>query len=168
MWPVRERAVVRRRFPRFCTSHAISGPKFIFFKDFYVFIFKREGKGRRKRERNINVWLPLTLLQLGNLAHNPGLCLDWESNLQPFGSQAYAQSTELYQSGLCPPPKFKTNFSCGFGCCLGFSLPLPGFGESLWLCHVGEGFWETGLRNGHPRTPPLLNSETLLSGPLLP
>ena len=31
---------------------------FIFFK--ILFIFFREGKGRRKRERNINVWLPLT------------------------------------------------------------------------------------------------------------
>ena len=36
----------------------------------------------------------------GDLAHNPGMCPDWESNLQPFGSQACAQSTELRQPGL--------------------------------------------------------------------
>ena len=34
------------------------------------------------------------------LAHNPGMCPYWESNWQPFGSQARAQSTELHQLGL--------------------------------------------------------------------
>ena len=33
------------------------------------------------------------------LAHNPGMCPDWESNWQPFGSQASAQSTEPQHSG---------------------------------------------------------------------
>ena len=36
----------------------------------------------------------------GNLAHNPGMCPDWESNQRPFGSQAGAQSTEPHQPGL--------------------------------------------------------------------
>ena len=45
-----------------------------------------EGKGGRKRKRNINVWLPL--------AH-PGLQPDCrELNLRPFGSQASFQCTE--------------------------------------------------------------------------
>ena len=30
----------------------------------------------------------------GVLAHNPGMCPDWELNWQPFGSQADTQSTE--------------------------------------------------------------------------
>ena len=30
----------------------------------------------------------------GDLAYNPGMCPDWESNPQTFGSQASAQSTE--------------------------------------------------------------------------
>ena len=38
---------------------------------------------------------PLT----GDLACNPGMCLDWESNQQPFGSQAWAQSTKPHQQG---------------------------------------------------------------------
>ena len=42
---------------------------FFFFKILFIF---RVGKERR--ERNINV--PPT----GNLAHNPGMCPDWESN----------------------------------------------------------------------------------------
>ena len=35
----------------------------------------------------------------GDLAFNPGMCPDWESNWQPFGSQAGAQSTEPQQPG---------------------------------------------------------------------
>ena len=34
-----------------------------------------------------------------DLAHNPGMCPDWESKWQPFGSQASAQSTVLHQPG---------------------------------------------------------------------
>ena len=30
---------------------------------------------------------------------NPGMCPDWESNQQPFGSQARTQSTEPHQPG---------------------------------------------------------------------
>ena len=33
----------------------------------------------------------------GNLAHNPGICTDWELNQQPFDSQASTQSTEPHQ-----------------------------------------------------------------------
>ena len=40
-------------------------------------------------------WAPPT----GDLAHNPGMCPDWELNWWPFGSQAGAQSTELHQPG---------------------------------------------------------------------
>ena len=36
----------------------------------------------------------------GDPACNPGICPDWESNLEPFGSQADAQSTEPHQPGL--------------------------------------------------------------------
>ena len=36
----------------------------------------------------------------GDLAHNPGMGPDWESNLQPFGSQASTQSTEPHQPGF--------------------------------------------------------------------
>ena len=36
----------------------------------------------------------------GDLAYNPGMCPDWESNQQRFGLQACAQSTEPHQPGL--------------------------------------------------------------------
>ena len=35
----------------------------------------------------------------GALAHNPGMCPDWESNQQLFGSHASAQPTEPHQPG---------------------------------------------------------------------
>ena len=37
------------------------------------------------------------MLPTGNLAHNPGMCPDWELNQQPFGLQAGTQSTEPHQ-----------------------------------------------------------------------
>ena len=65
----------------------------------YLLIFRGEGK-ETERERNINVYFPHVLPFLGpDLACNPGMCLDWESNQQPFGAQAHTQSTELHQPG---------------------------------------------------------------------
>ena len=66
-------------------------------KDF-IYLFLERGQGRDKeRERNINVWLFLTGPLGGDLASKPGMCPDWESNWQPFGSQATTQSTEPQQ-----------------------------------------------------------------------
>ena len=36
----------------------------------------------------------------GDLARNPGMCPDWESNRRPFGLQAGAQSIESHQPEL--------------------------------------------------------------------
>ena len=49
--------------PGFCLFF-LKNYLFVYFKDFYLFAFK-ERKGRRKRERNINVWLLLACLPLG-------------------------------------------------------------------------------------------------------
>ena len=35
----------------------------------------------------------------GDLACNPGMCPDWESNWQPFDLQVHTQSTEQHQPG---------------------------------------------------------------------
>ena len=63
------------------SSHFIEHNYGILF--FFEILFLDRGKG----ERNINVWLPLAH-PTGDLARNPGMCPDWESNQQPFGSQA--------------------------------------------------------------------------------
>ena len=61
---------------------------FIFFKKlFYLFIFRQRGrvgeKGREKHQCVIASHVPRT----GDLALNPGMCPDWESNWRPFDLQ---------------------------------------------------------------------------------
>ena len=69
-----------------------------------VFIFRGEGR-KKKRERNFDCErimnrLPLTYPQPRDLAPNPGMCPDRESNRQPFSLQDSAQPTEPHQPGL--------------------------------------------------------------------
>ena len=70
----------------------------VFFLRFYLFLDRGEGR-EKERERNISVCLPLTGPTPGNLAHNPGMCPDRESNQRPFGSQDGAQSTKPHWPG---------------------------------------------------------------------
>ena len=46
----------------------------------FFFFFLERGEGREKEKRNIDVWLPLTHPPTGDVACNPGMCPDWESN----------------------------------------------------------------------------------------
>ena len=70
-----------------------------FFQRFYLFIYKeREGR-KKERERNVNVWLPLTCSPLGTWPTTQGMCPDWESNQWPFGLQTGTQSSDSHQPG---------------------------------------------------------------------
>ena len=72
---------------------------YLFLKVFYVFIFRDRGReGEREEEKHQCVVASHTL-PTGDLAHNPGMCPDWESKLQPFGPQASTQSTKPHQPG---------------------------------------------------------------------
>ena len=72
-----------------------------FLKIFYLFIFReRGGEGEKEGEKTLSGCLSRAPYQGPNLAHNPGMCPVWELNRRPFGSQAGAQTTELYQPGL--------------------------------------------------------------------
>ena len=53
---------------------------------------EREGE---KHQRVVASLVPPT----GDLAHNPGMCPDWELNLRPFAFQAGTQSTEPHWRG---------------------------------------------------------------------
>ena len=66
----------------------------LFKKTFYLFSEKGEGKEKegQKHHRMVTSHAPPTR----DLAHNPGMSPDWESN-QLFGSQASTQSTEPHQ-----------------------------------------------------------------------
>ena len=69
------------------------------FKDFISLFFRERWKeGEREGEKHQCVVAP-HVPPPGDLAGNPGMCTDWESNWQPFGLQACAQSTELHQPG---------------------------------------------------------------------
>ena len=76
-------------------------PRFlqIFEKILYLLIFRQEG---RDGEKHPCVVASHALRPTRNLACDPGMCLDWELNQQPFGSQAGTQSTEPHQPGLEP------------------------------------------------------------------
>ena len=70
---------------------------FSFLKDLFIFRERRK-EGEREGEKQqcvVASHVPPT----GDLAHNPGMCPVWESNLQPFGQQSGVQSTELHQPG---------------------------------------------------------------------
>ena len=60
----------------------------------------REGEGREKgSERNINMWGKHRLVAshetpTRDLAHDPGMFPDWESNQRPLRLQDNAQPTE--------------------------------------------------------------------------
>ena len=72
---------------------------FFFFKIIYLFIFRERGReGEKEGEQHHCVVAP-HVPPTGDLAHNPRMCPDWESNWSPFPSQSGAQSTEPHQPG---------------------------------------------------------------------
>ena len=78
-----------------CISLMIDNGIFLFLK----FIFReRRTEGEREGEKHQCVVASHTF-PTGDLACNPGMCPDGESNQWPFGSQASTQSTEPHQPG---------------------------------------------------------------------
>ena len=73
-----------------------------FKKRFYLFIFRGRGReGEREGEKHQCVVASHTPAT-GDLAHNPGMCPDWESNRWPFGLQlmlnplSYTSQSEMW------------------------------------------------------------------------
>ena len=77
-----------------------------FLKKDFIYLFLEGGGGReKKRERNINVWLPLTRPLLGTWSATQACALTGNQTGDPFfGLQAHAQSTEPRQPGLYTKP----------------------------------------------------------------
>ena len=69
----------------------------IFFK-YFIYLFLERGE-ERQRSRETRCVVASHLPPTGDLAYNPGMCPDWESNWWPFGLQASTQSTEPHQPG---------------------------------------------------------------------
>ena len=73
----------------------------VFFKILFIKYFIYLFLGREKeRERETSVCDCLSCIPYWG-AGLPGMCLDWESNQQPLGSQAGTLSTEPHQPGQC-------------------------------------------------------------------
>ena len=68
----------------------------VFLKTLFIF---REKEGEIEGEK-LQCVVTSHMTPTEDLAHNPGMCPDWELNQQPFGSQASTQSSEPYQPGL--------------------------------------------------------------------
>ena len=72
---------------------------FLFFKRFYLFILESVKEEERKGEKKQCV-VASRAPPNRDLAHNPGMSPDWESNQQPFDLQAGTQSTEGHHLGI--------------------------------------------------------------------
>ena len=94
----------------------------------------------------------------GDLARNPGLCPEWESNQRPFGLQASTQSTEQHQPG--PGSDFqgvsgwdvslllsnKAQLSEALGVGVRGALQMTSSHLPDLEMHIGEGGWLPGPR----------------------
>ena len=72
---------------------------FFFFLRFYLFNFRKRERERVRVGEKQQCVFASRMLPMGDLAHNPGMCPNWESNQQPSGSQASTRSTEPHQPG---------------------------------------------------------------------
>ena len=70
-----------------------------FFKDF-IYLFLERGKEGEREGEIYQCVVASHVPPTGALAHNSGMCPDWELNQRPLGLQAGAQSTEPHQPGL--------------------------------------------------------------------
>ena len=73
-------------------------PQIVFLR-FYLFILDRGEWGKKDRETSMCGCLLHAPYWGPDLAHNPGMCPEWESNWRPFGLKAGTQSTEPHQPG---------------------------------------------------------------------
>ena len=71
----------------------------LFFLRLYLFIFRQRGREGEREGEKYQCVVASHIPPTGDLAHNPGMCPDWELNWWPFGLQASAQSTEPDQPG---------------------------------------------------------------------
>ena len=64
-----------------------------------MYLFLERGREREREGEKHQCVAASPAPPMGDLVHNPGMFPDWESNQQPFGSQASTPSTEPQQPG---------------------------------------------------------------------
>ena len=70
-----------------------------FLKDFIYLFLERGREGEREEEKHQFV-VASCARPSGDVAHNPGMCPDWESNWRPFGLQASAHPLSRTSQGF--------------------------------------------------------------------
>ena len=60
----------------------------VFFLRFYLFIFRDSGREGEREEEKYQCVVASCTPHAEDLACNPGMCPDWESNQQPYGFQS--------------------------------------------------------------------------------
>ena len=53
---------------------------FMIFKKYFIYLILGRGEGREREGEKHECVVALECPTPGNLAHNPGMCLNWESN----------------------------------------------------------------------------------------
>ena len=123
----------------FCLLKTFFCRTYNFLKIIYLFIFReRRREGERVGEKHQCV-VASHVPQTGNLAHNPGMCPDWESNWCPFGFQAHAQSTAVHQPGLDWLLKSDIKYSIGN---IVSNILITIYGDRLLLDLLEWSFWK--------------------------
>ena len=77
-------------------KHYKTGLFFSFFQVFFIYFLERREGREKERERNTD-WLPLVCAPTRVRIHNPGMCLDQESNWRPFALWNDAQLIDPHQ-----------------------------------------------------------------------
>ena len=68
-------------------SFCLFGFSFLLFLRFYLFIFRQRGREGEREGKKYQCVVVSRAPHIEDLACNPGMCPDWESNWQPFGLQ---------------------------------------------------------------------------------
>ena len=68
-------------------------------KELLLLFFRERGRGAEREGDKHQCVVASHTPPTGNLAWNPSVCPDWESNRWPFGLQVSTQSTEPHQPG---------------------------------------------------------------------
>ena len=80
-------------------SYSFRDVKLISFLKKILFIFRQRERERERKGEKHRCVVASRMPPTGDLAHNPGMCSDRESNQRPIGLQAVTQSTEPHQPG---------------------------------------------------------------------
>ena len=109
--------------------------KYAFFKILFIYFRARGREGERDGEKHQCVTAS-HMSPTGDLACNPGMCPDWESNWWSFSLQAGTQSTEPHQPGL--KYFFKNIFVC---ICVWRLIYQPNVIVDITVIFHSDNFW---------------------------